>query len=295
MIYKLKNEELEVAFTTKGGTLCSIKGADGLEYLWQGDAQYWSGQAPILFPICGSIRDDKAVIGKQKTTSMSRHGIVRKREFEFIEQTENAITFMIQSNEEMKQQFPYGFQLFATYILDHNTIQVTYAVKNTGEEAFPFFVGGHPGFNCPLVPGESYTDYQLVFDQKETCTVPTPVTETGLIDMEHRTAFLKDSNVVELSHEMFEQDATILDEIKSRKVTLRSKKSGKSVTLTFKDFPYLILWSSANHGNFVALEPWMGLSTCSDESDVFEEKRGVQTVESGETKSYSYQITVGAI
>lgn len=295
MIYKLKNEKLEVTFTTKGGTFCSIKGADGLEYLWQGDAKYWSGQAPILFPICGSIRDDKAVIGNQKTTSMPRHGIVRKREFEFVSQTENSITFMIQSNEEMKQQFPYGFQLFATYTLDQNTIQVTYAVKNTGEEAFPFFVGGHPGFNCPLVPGESYTDYQLVFEQKETCTVPTPVTETGLIDMEHRTEFLKDSNVVELSHEMFEQDATILDEIKSRKVTLRSKKSGKSVTLTFKDFPYLILWSSANHGDFVALEPWLGLSTCSDESDVFEEKRGVQTVERGETKSYSYQITVGAI
>lgn len=44
--------------------------ADGLEYLWQGDAEYWSGQAPILFPICGSIRDNKAVIGNQKTTSI---------------------------------------------------------------------------------------------------------------------------------------------------------------------------------------------------------------------------------
>lgn len=295
MIYKLKNEELEVTFTTKGGTLCSIKGADGLEYLWQGDAEYWSGQAPILFPICGSIRDDKAVIGNQKTTSMPRHGIVRKREFEFVEQTENSITFTIQSDEEMKQQFPYGFQLFATYTLENKTIQVTYAVKNTGKEAFPFFVGGHPGFNCPLVPGESYTDYQLVFEKKETCTVPTPVTETGLIDMEHRTTFLKDSNVVELSHEMFEKDATILDEIESREVTLVPKKSGKSVTLTFKDFPYLILWSSANHGDFVALEPWMGLSTCSDESDVFEEKRGVQVVEAGETKAHTYQITVGSI
>lgn len=121
------------------------------------------------------------------------------------------------------------------------------------------------------------------------------MTETGLIDIEHRTAFLKDSNVVELSHEMFEKDAIILDEIKSCKVTLVSKKSGKSVTLTFKDFPYLIFWSSANHGDFVALEPWMGLSTCSDESDVFEEKRGVQSVRVGETKAYTYQITVGSI
>ena len=27
---------------------------------------------------------------------------------------------------------------------------------------------------------------------------------------------------------------------------------------------------------FIALEPWTGLSTCSDEGDVFEEKRNIQ-------------------
>ena len=26
-------------------------------YLWQGDPEYWSGQAPVLFPICGSVRN----------------------------------------------------------------------------------------------------------------------------------------------------------------------------------------------------------------------------------------------
>ena len=47
----------------KGGTICSIEDFQGIEYLWQGDATYWSGQAPILFPICGGLRDDKALIG----------------------------------------------------------------------------------------------------------------------------------------------------------------------------------------------------------------------------------------
>lgn len=62
--------------------------------------------------------------------------------------------------------------------------------------------------------------------------------------------------------------------------------------MEFEQFPYLILWSSSNHGNFVAIEPWVGLSTCSDESDVFEEKRNVQFVEGGSSKSYTFTISV---
>jgi hypothetical protein len=58
---ELKNEYLTVQFKTLGGQLTSIKDKDGLEYLWQADPNYWNGQAPILFPICGSLRNDWAI------------------------------------------------------------------------------------------------------------------------------------------------------------------------------------------------------------------------------------------
>lgn len=184
------------------------------------------------------------------------------------------------------------FLLHAEYRLSGKSLTVRYQVDNTGTEPMPFFVGGHPGFNCPLAPGEDYSDYELVFPQKETCTVPTPVTETGLIDMTHRTPFLNDSDTIPLDHALFHKDAVILDAIQSRSITLRSKKSGKGVRVDFADFPYLILWSSANDGPFVALEPWTGLSTCDDEDDVLEHKRNVQMVKPGESKSYQFTITV---
>ena len=66
MEYTLKNKKLTVVFESKGATLHSIKDNDGVEYLWEGNPEYWSGQAPVLFPICGSIRDDKAQIGNRK-------------------------------------------------------------------------------------------------------------------------------------------------------------------------------------------------------------------------------------
>lgn len=55
MTIELKNEYLTVQFKTLGGQLTSIKDKDGIEYLWQADPNYWNGQAPILFPICGSL------------------------------------------------------------------------------------------------------------------------------------------------------------------------------------------------------------------------------------------------
>ncbi|MEK5288656.1 hypothetical protein MKY69_03425 [Streptococcus sp. FSL R7-0212] len=55
MEYILKNYKLIVSLNSKGGVLTSIKNNEGLEYLWQGDESYWSGQAPVLFPICGSL------------------------------------------------------------------------------------------------------------------------------------------------------------------------------------------------------------------------------------------------
>ena len=165
-------------------------------------------------------------------------------------------------------------------------------MQNRSEERMPFQIGGHPGFNCPLLPGESYEDYYIEFDQVENCTCPTPVPETGLIDMEHRNETLVNTNLFPLSHELFHVDATVFDGLLSRKATLKSRTNPHTVTVSFEDLPYLILWSSANNGPFVAIEPWVGLSTCSDEGDRFEEKRNMQFAEPGETRTYGFTITI---
>ena len=77
MTIELKNDYLTVQFQEVGGALSSIKDKDGVEYLWQGDATYWSGQAPVLFPNCGSVRDDKALFG-QKVGQLPRHGSCKR-------------------------------------------------------------------------------------------------------------------------------------------------------------------------------------------------------------------------
>lgn len=292
MKYTLKNKDLTVIFESFGATLHSIKDNDGVEYLWQGDPDFWSGQAPVLFPICGSLRNDEAEIGDGKKTTMPRHGLVRKKEFKCTEKTGDSILFEIESNEEMLEQYPYQFKLGIRYTLEGKKISTRYIIQNKTQETMPFQIGGHPGFCCPLYADENYEDYELVFEKQENCTVPTPVTETGLIDMEHRSEFLKNTDTLPLKHDLFSVDAVILDQLKSRAVTLKSKKHNKGIRLDFEEFPYLILWSTAKEADFVALEPWIGLSTCSDEGNRFEEKRNVQYAGAGEIKEYEFYINV---
>ncbi len=291
MDYSLSNDKLDVVFKSKGGTLKSIKNKDGLEYLWQGDPAYWSGQSPVLFPICGSLRNNKATVGNGKTMSMPRHGIIRKREFTMEEQTEDRIVFSIVSDNETRKQFPYDFKVSEIFTLSGRTITVTYRVENTGAEKMPFFVGGHPAFCCPLEEGESFEDYHVKFAEKETCATPDPDPGTGLQRMSQRTPLLENSDDLPLSYALFTNDSRVMDNLKSRSVTLISSKSGKGVHMDFPDFKYLLLWNN-NEGKFLAIEPWTGLSTATDEDDIFEHKKNVQYALPGEKKDYTYKITI---
>jgi galactose mutarotase-like enzyme len=292
MRFILKNDELITEFDTFGGQLTSIKNYAGAEYLWQGDKTYWSGQAPVLFPIVGSLRDKKASIGGNKVCRMERHGIVRKLEFEMIKSTDDTISFAICSNEKTREMYPYDFKLTIQYILSGNSITTKYTVVNQSAEVMPFQIGGHPGFNCPISNDERFEDYVVEFDHDETADCPTPVPSSGLVDVSHRTRILDNSNTIKMNHNLFKIDALIFEKLKSRKAKLYNPRTGRGVQLSFADFGNLLVWSSANDGPFVALEPWSGLSTCSDENDVFEEKRGVHLLSAGNSDSLSYTITI---
>ena len=49
---KLKNDRYEVTFTTKGGEIESFTDLQtGIQYMWQGHPDYWTGKNPGLFPL----------------------------------------------------------------------------------------------------------------------------------------------------------------------------------------------------------------------------------------------------
>jgi galactose mutarotase-like enzyme len=291
MEYTIKSKDLVVKARSLGGELTSIRDNDGTEYLWQGDPKYWKGQAPVLFPIVGSLRNKKAVTADGKTCCMERHGIARRKQAEMIRQDQNSIMFRLISDDETKQHYPFDFVLETTYTVENRRVTVSHEIENPNSCALPFQIGGHPAFNCPISAGEQFEDYDVEFEQPETANCPL-LDENGLPQMDKRMPILDDSKILPMKHELFSKDALIFDGIKSRKVTLRSRKSGKGVCVEFPDMDYLLIWSSANGGPFVALEPWNGLGTCNDEGDEFEKKRGMILLPAGEKKTVSYQISI---
>ena len=293
----LKSDQLNVEFQTLGGALSSIKDKEGVEYLWQGDPTYWSGQAPVLFPICGSVRNDTVLYdnedGSQKEGKIPRHGLVRKKEFTLVEQTDNSVTFAIEDDEEMYANYPYHFRLEITYTVTGKTIRTQYKIYNKeSEKSMPYFIGGHPGFNCPLLDDEVYEDYYLEFEKPETCTVPKPFPETGMLDLKDRNSWLNNQKEIDLNYDFFSYDAVTLDELESRTVALRSRKHDKGLKLDFKEFPNLIVWSTLNKGPFIALEPWSGLSTSIEEGDRLEDKKDVKILKPGRFEQLGFDIEI---
>lgn len=297
MVITLSNRHLSVSLKPLGGELSSIKDASGVEYLWQGDPTYWSGQAPLLFPICGSLRDNQTCYPDnalaQSSGSMPRHGLVRKEMFDEKQVSHHEAVYTLVSTGKMYEQFPYQFQLKSRYVLAGQSIRISYEITNLEKDfQMPFTLGAHPAFNCPIFSDERYEDYHLAFEVSETVTVPRVYPDRGLVDLSERTAFLTNADKLELDYDLFKDDTLVLDQLQSRTVTFCSRKHQRGLKLHLDDFPFLVLWSTANKGPFIAMEPWLGMSDDPNGSAFFVDKINTQYLAPGEKKTYAYRIEI---
>lgn len=283
----IRDGKMSAAVDTAGAQLMSLK-TDLGEYLWQRDPQWWPRCAPVLFPIVGNIRNDRAD-SAQGEIKFGRHGLARNYEFDVVEALENTMTLSLSSNDDTRAKFPYDFKLDMTYALADGALEQRFTVTNTGNVTLPFVVGGHPAFNVPA-PGaedEDFSDYALEFAEPWTYASPTINTTTGLIDYQTRFSLVENSAILPLTHRLFDVDTLIFEDVPQRTVTLVGP-AGHGMRVDFEGFDYLGVWSAANDAPFVALEPWRGTATGTDEDDMFEHKRGMDFLEPGETSEYAF-------
>ncbi len=285
----LKNENCTVKCVQNGAMLQSLV-KNKMEYLWQGDEKYWAGQAPVCFPIVGVLKNGKAVaFGKE--CRMGRHGVARINPFEIKEQGENYVIFVQHSSDETRAQFPFDYSLEIKYTLNGDTVTTEYTVLNTGAEPLPFAIGGHPAFNCPLCTDECFEDYSVKFDRVLNKKCLRPDIHTGLVDTQQRFSVLENTDEIKMDHSLFTEDAMVFEHMESKCAVLMGK-NGKGVRVEYQDFENVLIWSSANGGPFVAIEPWTGISTCLDEDEIFEHKRGITVLNPNEQISYKFKITL---
>lgn len=292
MELELKNDQIAIKVRSQGAELRSLRElSDGTEYLWNGDPSWWKYSSPVLFPIVGKLRDGRyAVDGK--TYELPQHGLARTREFELLRQDEGAVWFELKYNEETLAIYPFKFSLQIGYELSGRSVKVCWKVGNLDESKPLYFsIGAHPALRCPIVPGEQFSDCYLDFGKPQS---------SGCYEITPEVLFLHGKRpdlkgvTMPFSYELFKNGVHVFDDLSSDSFTIRSQKSGKSITLTAPGFPFLGIWTPEKGGApFICIEPWYGHADYADFSGEFKDREGVIKIEPAEVFEASYTLSLG--
>lgn len=281
---QLQNEILSVVINEKGAELQSIQ-ANGIEYMWQADAAYWSKHSPVLFPIVGELKDGKYIYN-DKEYKLSRHGFARDKVFDAEQTSATTAIFSLKSDASTLEIYPFTFLFNLEYTIEGNTLACTYKVENTGDETMYFSVGGHPAFNVPLKNNLQYTDYFLQFNNDE--TLHRYILHNGLTADETEEIILKDKTL-QLQPSLFYSDAIVLKHIKSNNIKLFSDKDAHGLNFQFEGFPYFGIWA-AKDAPFVCLEPWCGIADNIHHNYLLETKEGINKLAADATWSKAWHV-----
>lgn len=286
----IENSQLKAEIAEYGAELVSLKAKhSGIEYIWQGNPEFWGRHAPVLFPFVGRLKNDQYMY-QGRTYSMGQHGFARDMEFNVIEHGPETASFSLRSTDKTKENYPFDFELVLTYELIDSRLVVHYQVENTGAEEMLFSIGGHPAFNIPLEKDTRFEDYSVVFAPEAT-RVHLPL-KGPYIDMQNKTRE-KNNARVPLTRELFKNDALVFETKGKNEYTLESEKSAHSVTLSYDNMPYVGIWSPyPKEAPFVCIEPWCGIADTTDSDGHLVRKQGINQLATGQIFQTEYAIKV---
>ncbi|MEZ4792135.1 MAG: aldose 1-epimerase family protein [Gelidibacter sp.] len=287
----LKNDILKIKVKKTGAELCEISSVKfGTQFMWNANPEIWANYAPNLFPIVGMLKDETYFF-ENKAYYLSKHGFIRNNpNFQLVEETNESIGLKLNSSEQLLKVYPFKFEYHAIYQLVDNYLQITYKIINTDSKTIYFSLGGHPAFKCPVYENEGYSDYQLIFEKEETSETHLLNLQSGLVTSQTKAVF-DTPKTIQLRYDLFNDDALIFKDLKSRKIILNSKKRGNILTVHFEGFPYLGLWAKPN-ADYVCIEPWLGIADNEDSTQQLTDKEGILTLDSGFAFAATYTIEI---
>lgn len=290
MKYSISNDLLSVAVQKNGIELCSIfNKRNDKEYMWQGDPEIWANHAPVLFPVVGMQKNGETLIDG-RFYAMPKHGLIRGSDKpELIEQTESSLTFRFSWDKDTLKLFPFKFLVDSVFVIKKNVLTVSHQVTNLDEKDLPYNFGEHPAFNCPLFEGEVYEDYHIELEKTENLKTFL-INDEGLLTGESLPC-LENSKTIALHKNLFDRDALIFKDQRSRKASLVSRNHGAVLTVDFPEFPYLGIWAKPA-APFVCIEPWHGVTEHKDSDQDFYKKEKLRILKPNESRTHSYSITI---
>jgi len=288
-MFTLKNDQLEIEVNTHGAELVRVV-KDNVNYLWDGNPEFWGRTSPVLFPIVGAVADNTYFVNGEEF-QLGQHGFARDMNFDLISQTTDEIWFGLVSTNETREKYPFDFELRIGYVLDGDTVVVKWEVMNQGDVVMPFSIGAHPAFAA----GPDLSDYSL--QMKDSMGIETYVfdNDRGLVDVAAgKVEIIENLPFLPLSKDLFVEYPVLILEGESE-IMLRSYTHDREVEVRFEGFPYVGIWSPINAAGeiapFVCIEPWYGMADTTHTPRALSEKKGIQLLEAKENFATSYTMT----
>lgn len=284
----LSNGMLTATIDPLGAELVSLRDAQGREWMSDGDPAYWTGRAPLLFPIVGKLNGDSYRL-EGKDYALPQHGFVRRREFALVEQAADRARFRLTDDDATRAVYPFAFALDAAFTLTGSTLAMEITVTNRGDLAMPASFGFHPAFAWPLPGGGAKEDHRIVFAQAEPGKLY--AIESGLIGAANRETPVA-GDTLWLCDDLFTHDALVWEAPASRSLRYGSE-GGPELDIAFPGMPTLALWTKPGAG-FLCVEPWQGHADPVGFTGEIWGKPGMLRLEPGESHRFAMQVTLRA-
>lgn len=270
-----------------GAELVSLTDAAGREYMTSADPRWWTGHAPVLFPIVGRLNDDTFRLDGQPY-SLAKHGFARRSAFVCQEHEPYGwARFLLRDNPETRMAYPFAFELEMFFEIEGSALAMMATVRNPGDELLPFSFGFHPAFAWPLPGGAAKEDHAIVFKHEEFEAIRR-IDGEGLVARSEPTPVV--GRELALREALFEDDALIWDRLASRSCTYGAP-GGASLAIAFPDTPMLGVWQKPG-ADHICIEPWAGIADPAGFAGDFRDKPGVMQLEAGASRSFRMGVVV---
>jgi galactose mutarotase-like enzyme len=283
---RIASAALSAEISPIGAELQRLTASDGRELLWDGDPAFWSGRAPILFPIVGTVSDDHYRCGGQ-SYALPRHGFARRRTFSLIEHRSDSATLRLESDDQTRALWPFAFCLDMIFAIDGRRLMMTGRVINRSDRPMPTSFGFHPALRWPLPDGGERADHVILFDQAEPGAVRR-LDSAGLLDPAPRPSPV-DGNRLALSDDLFVEDALIFESMASRRLVY-GVPGARQIAVDYPGMPSLGLWTKPGAG-YLCIEPWQGYSDPAGFEGDITDKPGAVPIAPGATRDFMMGIT----
>jgi galactose mutarotase-like enzyme len=284
---EIASDGLTAAINPFGAELSSLRDAEGRELMTDADPAFWSGRAPLLFPIVGRLADDRYRLDR-KEYPLLQHGFARRQPFALVEQATDRAVFRLIDNEETRAVYPFAFTLDAAFTLAGATLAMDITVANTGDRDMPASFGFHPAFAWPLPYGRPRADHRIVFEKDEPADLSAIILggwiapDSWPSPLEGRTLALTDA--------LFERDALVWDSLESQSLRYDAG-DGPGLDIGFAGMPKLGIWTKPG-ARYVCIEPWHGIADPIGFTGEIWDKPGILRFAPGESRTFGMQVTL---